>query len=388
VIVRYETWGAWVKLESTAAIVALDREGVRALGLDGARVWSGGPRVSAPLEVHLAVTSRCGAGCKGCYIDARPEGVDPERHAIESSLDALRDAGVFTVAFGGGEPTARDDLAELAEAARSRGLTPVLTTSGLGLSDARAERLRSFEQVNVSYDGAGNTYGEVRGFDGAPAAERAIEKLVALGVRVGVNVVLTRQSFPYLAHTLSRARELGAREGQLLRYKPAGRAASIDYLAARLTPDQRRDFAPTLRRLSALLCAGGDFSLRIDCALTPFLSTDPDIMSEPSRLARFGVFGCEAGASLAAVTVGGHVAPCSFAPETSLRAADLPTGYAENAELDRWRSQALAPPEPCASCPIRTVCKGGCKIVSAFVSGTRGPDPECLRVASYGESVA
>ena len=29
-IVRYEPWGAWVKLETEAAIIALDREGVRA----------------------------------------------------------------------------------------------------------------------------------------------------------------------------------------------------------------------------------------------------------------------------------------------------------------------------------------------------------------------
>jgi len=46
----------------------------------------------------------------------------------------LRDAGVFTVAFGGGEPSTRDDLDQLAHAARARGITPVLTTSGLGLT--------------------------------------------------------------------------------------------------------------------------------------------------------------------------------------------------------------------------------------------------------------
>src|SRR5580698_5734572 len=196
-IVRYESWGAWVKLESTAAIVAIDREGTRALGLDGGEAWRSARTASAPIEVHLAVTSRCGAGCSGCYLDARPDGVVPPRAAIEEALDAMRDAGVFTVAFGGGEPTTRDDIAELADAARSRGLTPVLTTSGLGLSEARMDRLRSFEQVNVSYDGA-------------PTAERAIELLAAAGIRVGVNVVLTRQSFPHLEQTLVRARQLGA----------------------------------------------------------------------------------------------------------------------------------------------------------------------------------
>jgi radical SAM protein with 4Fe4S-binding SPASM domain len=384
VIVRYEPWGAWVKLESTAAIAAVDREGMRALGLDGGPIWSrdpgDAPRPGAPIEVHFAVTSRCGAGCKGCYLDARPDGDEPPRETLEALLDAMRDAGVFTVAFGGGEPTTRDDLADLAAAARARGMTPVVTTSGLGLSDARLERLRTFDQVNVSYDGAGETYEQVRGFDGAKAAERAIERLAAAGVRVGVNVVLTQGSFPRLGETLERARALGACEAQLLRYKPAGRAASLDYLAQRLTAAQGRALAATLRSLSESLCQGGRFRLRIDCALVPFLSVDDAIARDPARLARFGVFGCEAAGALAAVTASGHVAPCSFAPATRLRGLDLAEGHTSDADLARWRAWVDAPPEPCASCPIRTACKGGCKVVTSFVLGAHGPDPECPRV--------
>lgn len=269
-IVRFEAWGAWVKLDAPPAMVALDRDGVRALGLDAGEVWNGEPRVGAPIEVHLAVTARCGAGCKGCYIDARPDGAEPPLAVLEGVLDAMQAAGVFTVAFGGGEPTTRDNLEELADAARARGLTPVLTTSGLGLSDARIGKLRGFAQVNVSYDGAGRAYEDVRGFDGADAAESAIERLARAGIRVGANVVLTRSSFARLAETLARARSLGACEAQLLRYKPAGRAATIDYVASRLSPSQGRALGPTLRALTRDLCADGRFHVRVDCALVPF----------------------------------------------------------------------------------------------------------------------
>jgi radical SAM protein with 4Fe4S-binding SPASM domain len=384
VIVRYERWGAWVKLESTPAIVAVDRDGMRALGLDGGDAWTApSTAASPPLEVHLAVTSRCGAGCKSCYLDAKPDGAEPPREELDALLDAMHDAGVFTVAFGGGEPTTRDDLAELARAARSRGITPVVTTSGLGLSDARLDRLRAFEQVNVSYDGPGGTYEEVRGFDGAGPAERAIERLAKANVRVGVNVVLTRASFPALRETLLRARSLGAREAQLLRYKPAGRGASLDYLTRRLSEAQVRSFPEVLRSLADELCSEGAFNLRVDCALVPLLSTDPELARDPARLARFGVFGCEAGGALAAVTATGRVAPCSFAPATALEGRDLAGGYDGDAELSRWRAWVEAPPEPCASCAMRSVCKGGCKIVSSFVNGAHGPDPECPRVVDH-----
>jgi radical SAM protein with 4Fe4S-binding SPASM domain len=394
-IVRFEPWGAWIKLESTAAIVALDRDGVRALGLEGGAAWREDPEAagapppppSAPLEIHMAVTARCGAGCEGCYLDARPDGAEPPRDALLRELDAMRDAGVFTVAFGGGEPTTRDDLDVLAGEARARGITPVLTTSGLGLTDARLARLAGFAQVNVSYDGDGATYASVRGFDGAAAAERAIARLAAAGVRVGVNVVLTRESFPRVAATLARAKALGACEAQLLRYKPAGRAASLDYLARRLTAEQARALGPTLRELARTLCDDGAFHVRIDCALVAFLSADAEIVREPERLTRLGVFGCEAGGALAAFTVDGRVAPCSFARATALAATDI-AAHGSDPELARWRAHVAAPPEPCASCALRPVCKGGCKVVARFLGGAHGPDPECPRVLAHARGGA
>jgi radical SAM protein with 4Fe4S-binding SPASM domain len=383
-IVRFEPWGAWVKLESMPALVGLDKDGVHALGLDGGEAWRTDAPPSPPVEVHLAVTGRCAAGCEGCYLDARPDGVEPAQTTLLARLDALRDAGVFTVAFGGGEPTTRNDIAVLAAEAKRRGLTPVLTTSGLGLSREKVVGLRAFAQVNVSYDGEGEDYATVRGFDGARAAEGAIRALVEEGIRVGVNVVLTRGTFAHLGATLRRARSLGATEAQLLRYKPAGRAATLDYLARRLRPDQVASVGPLLRALAVEHAAiEGEFRIRIDCAMVPFLSADPEIAAVPERLTRMGVFGCEAAGALAAVRVDGAVAPCSFARATTLDASGLAAGHARDPELASWRAFHHAPSEPCASCPLRPVCKGGCKVVANFIDRAHGPDPECPRVRAH-----
>lgn len=376
-IVRYERWGAWAKLEASAtpALVALDRDGARALGLDGKKKWDDAApaRASLPLEVHVAVTSRCGAGCEGCYLDATPDGVEPPRAEIEATLDALAKAGVFTVAFGGGEPTLREDLGELADHARARGLTPVVTTSGIGLGPAKLARLEKFAQVNVSYDGPSDAYAAVRGFDGSAAAESAIAALAARGVNVGVNVVLTRATFARIRGTLERARALGAGEAQLLRYKPAGRATTLDYLGKRLTIEQARSLGPLLRELSGVI------RTRIDCALVPFLSADPDLAARPADLARWGIFGCEAGSALAATRVDGRMSPCSFASPSDLRATDVRRGWHDDATLAEYRAFVAAPPEPCASCTLRPICRGGCKIVGGF-----RPDPECPRVVEAG----
>jgi radical SAM protein with 4Fe4S-binding SPASM domain len=137
-----------------------------------------------------------------------------------------------------------------------------------------------------------------------------------------------------------------------------------------------------LRDLSATLCSGGDFHVRIDCALVAFLSADAELAGDPERLARFGVFGCEAAGALAAFTVDGRVSPCSFASATELRATDL-AAHASDPALGRWRAYVDAPAQPCSTCSLRSVCKGGCKVVAAHVDGDHGPDPECPRVVSF-----
>ena len=379
---RIEPWGAWAMLDAPAAIVALDPAAVAALGVphymrSTSISGKAAARPRPPLEAHVAVTERCGAGCEGCYVDATPDGHEPAISKIDETLDALAKAGVFVVAFGGGEPTTRADLGDIARSARKKGLSAVATTSGLGLTDMQADALAELTAVNVSYDGAADDYAKVRGFRGATGAEAAIKKLVARGVHVGVNVVLTRETFSRMRATALRAVSLGAREIQLLRYKPAGRARSLDYFAKRLSPEQAAALGDEMAALVGDL--DGRARVRIDCALVPLLSTHP-AFADADRLKRLGVFGCEGAAHLMAVRADGRLAPCSFAAPAEktefLKHEDDP-------ELARWRAWNAAPPEPCASCTLFSVCKGGCKVVSSYVDRAHGPDPECARVRSH-----
>ena len=181
-------------------------------------------------------------------------------------------------------------------------------------------------------------------------------------VPVGVNHVLTRQNVSLLRGTAARVRALGAREMQLLRYKPAGRAASLDYLARRLRPDDLATLGDDVRHLASW--GGEGFSVRIDCALVPLLA---DVLGEAEQLTRFGVFGCEAGRHLGAVKPDGTTAGCSF-----VTAAEGSEGA--------FRGYADDPDAPCRDCDLRAVCRGGCKVVSLHLEGRIGADPECPRV--------
>jgi radical SAM protein with 4Fe4S-binding SPASM domain len=403
--IRAERFGAIVRTEDPPALVSVDRELARRLGAEGGALWAdpspglGVDALTAPTEVHLAVTERCPAGCTGCYADARPEGHEPTHEELRARLRTLAEEGVFYVAFGGGEGALRADVGEVAAYARQVGMVPTLTTSGLGITPRTVERFTSFAQVNVSYDGPSPVYRAVRGYDGVPVAERALRLLREAGIPTGVNVVVTKQTFEHLATVAERADELGAEELQLVRFKPSGRGR-LDYLARRLSEAQVCAFPERVRGLVKSYRVG----VRIDCALVPFLVGTGEV--DPAELSRFGVQGCEPGRSLMTVRADGTVAPCSFWGE--------PGGVALSAEawrddpvLGAFRHYAAALPEPCASCAYRAACRGGCRIVAgheaprtepeslegvvsppspplqAEAAAAFRPDPECPRVRAH-----
>jgi pyrroloquinoline quinone biosynthesis protein E len=401
---RPEAFGAWVRLDD-ATLVAVDerlaaRLGVAHGGPDGTQVAIA-PR---PLELHVAVTSRCPAPCTGCYLDARPDGHEPTFDELARRLEEARAAGVSTVAFGGGEPLTRGDLGRLAALARGLGLVPVMTTSGFGLTEERAQELEAFAQVNVSHDGVDGAYEAVRGFDAAAHAERAIAMLAAAGVPVGANVVLTASSFESLARTAARVAELGATEIQLLRYKPAGRADDPGYASRRLTPAQVRALWPTIAALVQAVAHARRLRVRIDCAMVPLLSESllDAVPDAPRALASLGVFGCEAARHLGALRATGEPAACSFfslarsaplplrrepvsaRPSAAAPALDLGRTWDEDGGLVALRAYHASPPEPCRSCALFSVCRGGCQVVSRHAFGAFAPDPECPRVARWG----
>lgn len=400
---RPEPFGAWVRF-GDELLVAVDHALAERLGVphgDGAAGADSLARDPRPLELHVAVTSRCPARCDGCYADARPEGPEPSFAELLDRLRDARDRGVSTVAFGGGEPLVRRDLGELAAAARALGLVPVLTTSGIGLGPERVRSLRAFAQINVSHDGEAAGYESVRGFDGRRAAEAAIAMLAGEGIAVGVNMVLTRSSFGALEATAARVAELGARELQLLRYKPAGRARGLAYLDRRLAPAQVGALFPAIRAIAR----GRRLRVRIDCALVPLLSKallEGEYCAPgeaPTQvLSALGVLGCEAGRHLGAVTADGAAGACSFlAPPAATGARLAPslplapdaTKGADDASgaIRAIRAHHAAPGEPCRSCPLGPICRGGCQVVSLEATGRFGPDPECPRVREHAARI-
>jgi pyrroloquinoline quinone biosynthesis protein E len=372
------------------ALLHLDAPTAAAAWARGVAAVSAAPvpagALAAPTEAHLAVTARCPVACTGCYLDAGPGQPAPaDPGGLPEALDALGAAGAFEVAFGGGEGALRDDLPALAARARQAGLVPNLTTSGFGLSPARAARLAAAcGQINVSIDGLGPVYEAARGWDGAGLGLSAVQRLKAAGARVGVNTVLSRPllespgALEALGAALSAA---GVDEWQWLRYKPVGRGAGAADALAPAGPALDGLFPRAL----ALEAAGAP-TIRFDCALVPFLVHGG---ADLGALALLGVRGCPAAHSLVARDAAGAWAGCSFlAGQAAPAGADLPD-WSTHPALRAARAWAEARPRPCADCPARAICRGGCRAVSAARTGDpAAPDPDCPRVRAWAAGSA
>ena len=365
------------RLHVTPDVVAdLEARGVPVVHAPAAPAGAPG----APDEVHLSMTGRCPVACRACYLSAGPTHAPADPQDLGRTLDRLAEQGVQQVALGGGEGIGRLDVVGLGRAALDRGLVPNLTTSGFGLTDSVAAACADvFGQVNVSLDGLAEDYRATRGWDGAAQALRAIERLVAAGVRTGVNTVLGRSLLTQAGalEQLGRVlRDAGVAEWQWLRLKPVGRGrAEWDALAP--TSSQ---LATLWSHAERVLAEVEPMVLRWDCALVPFL---PDTDARPELAWRLGVRGCPAGDTLAARDHTGRYAPCSFAVADA-PPVELAEFWRTDAQVAAWRARAADPPQPCARCDWRAVCRGGCRVVAAHVTGDPlAPDPQCPRVVAY-----
>lgn len=378
--IRPEDFGAIVQLDEPPALVHVDQEMARALGVPDQERWVR-PRgwLSGPTEVHLLLTERCPLGCPGCYVNATPDGPEPTETEIQHILERLADAGVFHVALGGGESLLREDLFRIGAHARSLGLVPNLTTSGMGLTRRVAEACRVFGQVNLSVDGLGETYRKSRGYDGATVALSALQRLREAGVSCGINMILCAWTWDDLEPTVQAVAAAGAHEVELLRYKPTGRGKD-EYEERRLSEAQARNLFPRLQELAERYPS---INLKVDCSFVPFLcAAGVDL----DALQRFGVIGCEAGNVLSAVRGDGRATACSFIEDGLGTVDDLVDRWDDHPVLLQWRGFTEVAPEPCASCTYQQLCRGGCKAVSAYYGERFAPDPECPRVLEWKRS--
>lgn len=376
--VRYESFGGIISLENPPALIYVDKEFMTSLGYGRSKLWKKKrDYLSAPTEVHFSVTNECPLECKHCYVGAGEKlSNELTLKEMKSSIDLLAEMGVFHIAFGGGEPFARDDFQKIVEYTKRKGIIPNVTTNGYYITERVAKWCRIFGVIHVSMDGVGKKYRDIRGIDGFKIADKAVELLHRNGCRVGINCVIVRSNFDHLPTLIKYAKSKGVKEVLFLRYKPSGRGGK-HYKEVKLTRQQNENVFPYLVDLAQKY----EILVSIDCSFIPMVCHHEPRKEE---LDFFGVQGCEGGNTLAGVTPDGKFNACSFCHDYGGHIFELKEKWDSSPHFKKFREWGSNAPEPCKSCRYLDICRGGCHVVSEILlRDFSAPDPECPKVADF-----
>src|SRR3990170_3018002 len=168
-----------------------------------------------PTTLLAELTHRCPLHCPYCsnpleMIRAEGELATDDWKRVFTQARVL---GVLRLGLSGGEPMVRKDLEELASHARSLGLYSTLVTSGLGLTRARAERLREagLEHIQVSIQDADpETAERIAGVSSVKQKRAAVAIVKELGFALSINVVLHRANLDRIGAIIDLAADMGA----------------------------------------------------------------------------------------------------------------------------------------------------------------------------------
>jgi len=251
-----------------------------------------------PLMCDVGIMGHCDNKCKFCYQGHKSE----KNMSLEDFKTIIDQVKHHTnqVALGGrGDPNLHENFKEILEYARSNGVVPNYTTSGIGLTYDQLEASELCGAVAVSDYGSDFTY-------------RAIEMFITAGIKTNIHIVLSKATIdktirilhshnPWLYQNKSSVNIKGLNAVVFLLFKPQGEGANQTGLSPSSFDIQRVSeliFKPNMKfKIGMDSCLVNHIARRIDLSAKHKLTLDT----------------CEGARMSAYISPSMKMMPCSFA---------------------------------------------------------------------------
>jgi pyrroloquinoline quinone biosynthesis protein E len=324
-----------------------------------------------PTTLLAELTYRCPLHCPYCSNPLAMAGASEEltTEDWQRVFTQARELGVLQLGLSGGEPLARKDLEALARHAHALRLYTTLVTSGVGLTESRAESLREagLEHVQISIqDSDPETADRIAGMQAVHLKEAAAAVVRRLGFAFSINAVLHRANLHRIGEIIELAASLGADRLEL---------ANTQYYGWALA--NRNALMPTAAQVTAAQDVA-DEAIRRYRGRMQIIYVLPDYYETYPKPCYGGW-----GSVYLVVAPDGRVLPCHGATHItslqfdSVRDRSMAWIWEESPAFrafrgDEWMS------EPCRSCPRKTIDFGGCRCQAFALTGSAtNTDPVC-----------
>ncbi|MCP3670684.1 MAG: radical SAM protein [Gammaproteobacteria bacterium] len=330
--------------------------------------------------IAINLTHRCNLACAHCYMDAkaRLDGGDGELSTQEvyKLLDEISTRSDETmVVLTGGEPLVRSDLEQLVEHGNQLGLSMVVGTNGVLLTEQRAQSLQSAGAMGVgisldSLDPA--SHDSFRGADGSwEKTLAAMDYCRNLGLPFQVHFSITENNAHELPAMIDFAKAAGAHVLNIFFLVCTGRGETM----SNITPEH---YETVLRQLVQAQEVTKDLIIRARCA--PHfkrVAYQHDPQSTLTRAEGYEGGGCLAGLHYCRITPEGGVTACPYIPteEGSIRQQPFWQIWDQGPGFRQLRTPQLQ--GKCGECEYQKLCIG-CRARPLAMGGSlMDADPWC-----------
>lgn len=330
-------------------------------------------------NINWNVTRECNLRCKHCYYDAATPLED--ELSTEQAFSLIDDiAETFgdnvRVTLGGGEPLMRKDLFEIIKYGKERGVSLVLASNGIKLTEDVAKRLKTtgVEEVIVAIDGTQETHDAIRGKGVFEKTVKGAQTCKAAGLSVVIDPCIMKQNEDETADILDISEDLAARQCRIFHYIAMGRGKAeipdseldiVQYAQNVMQLYEEQDRRKGIEICTTQACQYWVVLKRKEAEGLPV----PDFYYNE-------VPGCRAGIGMLSIKPNGDVVPCPLLEVTAGNVKKQSLREILNSDIFvNLRSREVK--GKCGICKFKDIC-GGCRVRAYLRTGDyMAEDPLC-----------
>lgn len=301
---------------------------------------------TGPELLDISITNWCDKGCSFCYKNSNINGKHMNYEDFEEILRQAKEAGVFQIALGGGNPNQHPNFIEFLKLSKEKyGIIPSYTTNGRGMTKEIIKATRKYcGAVAISMH---DPYDEFK---------ENLNLLIENKIKTNVHYLLTSKTLDNVVDILTNKIDdlNGINSIIFLNYKPIGRNPTNELLF-----NKNSDYKKLFTFLNE-----NKFPFKIgfdSCSISgvaKYMNIDVKYLEA-----------CEAGRFSAFVSENMKLYPCSFL-EKIFYGYDLK----EHTIKDIWLNAAyfrkirykIKNASCNKKCPVKNICKGGCPVFNSI----------------------